>query len=164
MWQDFCCFLTVNNITIWGFPGGSDSKESACNVKGLGSIPGLGRSPGEGNDNPLQYSFLGNPMGRRCWQVTAYGVTKSRTQMKSLRTHAYTAYHYLLQRLNTASFNINTHKTRLCTDHLTNIVRPESQAYATLYFHWLSMCGDLIDRNCLLLFLLLFVVEGILNI
>ena len=48
-----------------GFPGGSDSKESACNAGDLGSIPGLGRSPGEGNGNPLQYSCLENPHGQR---------------------------------------------------------------------------------------------------
>ena len=48
----------------WGFPGGSDGKESACNAGDLGLIPGLGRSPGGGNDNPLQYSCLGNPMDR----------------------------------------------------------------------------------------------------
>ena len=47
-----------------GFPGGSDSKESAHNAGDLGLIPGLGRSSGEGNDNPLQYSCLENPMGR----------------------------------------------------------------------------------------------------
>ena len=44
------------------FPGGSDGKASACNAGDLGSIPGLGRSPGEGNGNPLQYSCLENPM------------------------------------------------------------------------------------------------------
>ena len=47
------------------FPGGSDSKESACSVGDLGSIPGLGRSPGEGNGNPLQYFCLENPMDKR---------------------------------------------------------------------------------------------------
>ena len=52
---------------IQGFPGGSDSKESVSNVGGLSSITGLGRSPGEGNDNPLQYSFLENPMDRGAW-------------------------------------------------------------------------------------------------
>ena len=46
------------------FPGDSDGKESACNVEDWGSIPGLGRSSGEGNGNPLQYSCLGNPMDR----------------------------------------------------------------------------------------------------
>ena len=48
----------------WGFPGGSDSKESACNAGDLVSIPGLGRSPGEENGNLLQYSCLGNPKDR----------------------------------------------------------------------------------------------------
>ena len=50
-----------------GFPGGSDSKESACNAGDLGSIPELGRSPGEGNGNPLEYSGLENPMDREAW-------------------------------------------------------------------------------------------------
>ena len=50
-----------------GFPGGSDGKESACNAGDLGSIPGLGRFPGEENDNPLQYSCLENLMDRGAW-------------------------------------------------------------------------------------------------
>ena len=50
-----------------GFPGGSDSKDSACNAGDLGSIPGLGRSPGQGNGYPLQYSCLENPMDRGAW-------------------------------------------------------------------------------------------------
>ena len=50
-----------------GFPGGSDCKESACNAGDLGSVPGLGRSPGEGIGNPLQYSCLENPMDREDW-------------------------------------------------------------------------------------------------
>ena len=49
-------------MLIMGFPGGSDGKASACNVEDLGSIPGLERSPGEGNGNPLQHSCLENPM------------------------------------------------------------------------------------------------------
>ena len=58
------------------FPGGSDGKASACNAGDPGSIPGLGRSPGEGNGNSLQYSCLGNPMDRgACW-ATVHGVTK----------------------------------------------------------------------------------------
>ena len=51
-------------------PGGSDSKESACNMRVSGLIPGLGRSPGEGNVNPFQYSRLGNSMDRGAWQAT----------------------------------------------------------------------------------------------
>ena len=50
-----------------GFPGGSEVKVSACSVGNLGSIPGSGRSPGEGNGNPLQYSCLENPMDREVW-------------------------------------------------------------------------------------------------
>ena len=64
-----------------GFPGGSEVKASACNAGDLGSIPGLGRSPGEGNGNPLQYSCLENPMDGRAWWATVHGVTKSRTQL-----------------------------------------------------------------------------------
>ena len=60
-----------------GFPGGSDSKESACNAGAPGLIPGLGRSPGEGNGYRFQYSCLGNPMDRGTWQAAAHGVTKS---------------------------------------------------------------------------------------
>ena len=62
-----------------GFPGSSDSKASAYNVGDLSSIPGLGRSPGEGNGNPLQYSCLKNPMDQGAWWATAHGVTKSQT-------------------------------------------------------------------------------------
>ena len=60
-----------------GFPGGSDSKESTCNAGDKGSIPGLGRSPEEGNSNPLQYSCLENPMDRGAWGATVHGVAKS---------------------------------------------------------------------------------------
>ena len=60
-------------------PGGSDGKASACNVGDLGWIPGLGRSPGEGNGNPLQYSCLENPMDRGAWWATVHGVAKSWT-------------------------------------------------------------------------------------
>ena len=62
-----------------GLPGGSDSKETACDVGDLDSIPGLGRSPAEGNGYPLQYSCLGNPMNRGALWATAHGVAKSWT-------------------------------------------------------------------------------------
>jgi len=63
---------------MYGFPCGSVGKETACNTGDLGSIPGLGRSPGDGNGNPLQYSCLGNPMDRRdCW-ATVHGVDRVR--------------------------------------------------------------------------------------
>ena len=66
-----------------GFPGGSDGEESACNAGDLGLIPGLGRSPGEGNGNPLQYSCLENPMDRGAWWATVHGVTKSWTRLSN---------------------------------------------------------------------------------
>ena len=58
-------------------PGGSDGKGSACNKGDLCSIPGLGRWPGEGNGNSLQYSCLKNSMDREAWQAIVHGVTKS---------------------------------------------------------------------------------------
>ena len=64
-----------------GVPGGSDSKESVCYAGDPGSIPGLGRSLGEGNGYPLQYSCLENFMDRGAWCATAHGVTKSWTQL-----------------------------------------------------------------------------------
>ena len=62
-----------------GFPGILDGKESAFNEGDPGSVPGLGTSPGEGNGNVLQYSFLENPMDRGAWWSTVHGVTKSQT-------------------------------------------------------------------------------------
>ena len=61
------------------FPGGSDGKESACNAGDPGLIARWGRSPGEGNGYPFQYSCLGNPLDRGAWQATVYGVIKSWT-------------------------------------------------------------------------------------
>ena len=58
------------------FPGGSDSKESACNAEDLDLIPGSGRTPGEGSGNPLLYSCLEKPMDREAWQTTVHGVAK----------------------------------------------------------------------------------------
>ena len=74
-WQPTPVFL--------GFPGGSDSKESTCNVGDLGSIPGLRRSPGVGHGNPLQYSFLENSMNRGAWWVTAHGIAKSQIRLSN---------------------------------------------------------------------------------
>ena len=62
-----------------GFPGGSDSKDSACNSRDPGSIPGFGRSPGEGHGNLLQYFCLENSIDRRSWQATVPGIAQSWT-------------------------------------------------------------------------------------
>ena len=66
------------------FPGGSDSKESACNAGDLGLIPDSGRSAGEGNGYPLQCSCLENPMDRGDWQTTVHGIAKSQTRLSNL--------------------------------------------------------------------------------
>ena len=66
------------------FPVAQMIKESACNMGDLGSIPGAGRSSGEKNGNPLQYSCLKNPMDRGAWQATICGITKSWTQLNNL--------------------------------------------------------------------------------
>ena len=68
-----------------GFPGGSAGKESAHNAGDLGSVPGLGRFPGEGESYPFQYSGLENSMDRGAWWATAHGVAKSQTTER--RTH-----------------------------------------------------------------------------
>ena len=73
------CIYRYKYIDISIFSGDSDGKESACNEGDPGSIPGLGRSPGEANGNTLQYSCLENSMDRGAWQATVHGVTKSRT-------------------------------------------------------------------------------------
>ena len=63
------------------FPGSSDGKESACNAEDLGSIPWLGRTSGEGNGNPLQYSYIENPRDRGAWHAAVHGVAESWTQL-----------------------------------------------------------------------------------
>ena len=65
-----------------GFPRGADGKESACDAGDPGLIPELGRSPGEGNGNPLQYYRLENSMDRGAWWATAHGVAQSRMRLR----------------------------------------------------------------------------------
>ena len=66
----------TDSLRLRAYPGGSDRKESACNAGDLSSLPGSGRSPGEGNGNPLQYSCLENPMDRGAWWATVHGVAE----------------------------------------------------------------------------------------
>ena len=90
----FCCYLrhfllislrlTLADLILSAlpiFPGGSEVKVSACNTGDLGLIPGSGRSLGEGNGNPFQYSCLDNPMDRGAWWATVHGVAKSQTRL-----------------------------------------------------------------------------------
>ena len=71
--------LAILECTILGVPGGSVVKNQPANAENAGLIPGLGTSPGEGNDNPLQSYCLENPMDRGAWQATVRGVAKSQT-------------------------------------------------------------------------------------
>ena len=71
-----------------GFPSGSDGKESACNARDLGLISGSGRSPGNGNGNPLQYSRLENSMLRGAWQTSTWGLRESDTTEQLMHTHS----------------------------------------------------------------------------
>ena len=80
-------FITLSKLSsipsFKDFPSGSDGKESAWNAGTVGCIPASGRSPGEGNGNPLQYSCLGNTMDREAWQAIAYWVAKSWTRLSN---------------------------------------------------------------------------------
>ena len=103
-WQLRQCWFP--SLSQWAgtensFPGGLDSKESTCNAGDLGSIPGLGRFPGEGNGYPLQHSCLGNPLDREAWWATVHGATKES---------------YIIQQLNNNNMYI-------CTQHIHNNIR-----------------------------------------
>ena len=80
-WPGWAVSISMLPLTwlVLRFPGGSDGKASAQNAGDQGSIPGLGRSPGEENGNPLQYSCLGNSMDGGAWWATVHGIAKSRT-------------------------------------------------------------------------------------
>ena len=102
------------------FPGGSDGNASAYNAGDPGSTPGSGRSPGEGNGNPLQYSCLGNPMDGGAWWATVYGVTESRTWLSNFtftRCSRYCRYHapYLPD---PPEFTLGTVGSKLKASHL----------------------------------------------
>ena len=72
----FKVHIFIHYRFLQGFPGGSVVKNPPANAGDTGSIPGLGRSPGGGNGNPLQYSCLGTPMDRGAWQARVHGVEK----------------------------------------------------------------------------------------
>ena len=88
-------FLKHSFQHIWNFPGGSDNKAPACNVGNPGSIPGSGRSPGEGNGIPLQYSCLENHMDREVWWVTVHRVAESQTKLSDFTFTFFSIYTYV---------------------------------------------------------------------
>ena len=93
-------FNLEDRLSLGGFPSGSAGKESACNVGDLGSIPGLGRSPGEGKCYPLQYSGLENSMH---WIV--HGVTKSRTRLSDFHSFEFRVTMYFFFTLSDFNFH-----------------------------------------------------------
>ena len=89
-----CIFVCLSCTSLYDFPGGSTGKESACNARAagdMGSIPGLGRSTGRGNCNPLHYSCLENPVDRGAWQATVHRVAKSQILTEQLSTAQHVA-------------------------------------------------------------------------
>ena len=78
-WNRVTTVCHNTSLLLFDFPGGSQGKASTCNMEGPGSISRSGKSPGEGNSNPLQYSYLENPMDRGAWQATVHRVTESDT-------------------------------------------------------------------------------------
>ena len=100
----------------YNFPGGSEVKASASNAGDPGSIPGSGRSPGEGNGNPLQYSCLENPMDGEAWQATVHRVTKSRTRLSD--------FTYLLTYLLT--YNLES-ALSICGSNMSTVLQPQIQ-------------------------------------
>ena len=89
--SSYMLYFWVILIYLLGFPSASEVKASACNVGDLGLIPGSGRSPGEGNGNPLEYSCLGNSMDGGTWWPTVHRVAKSRTRLSN-----FTSLHFNL--------------------------------------------------------------------
>ena len=93
-------FIYIYIYIMWGFPGDSSGKESACNSGDPGSVPESGRSPGEGNGNPLQYSCLENPMNRGVWWATVHGIRKELDTTEWLTLSLFIYYVYNLFGLN----------------------------------------------------------------
>ena len=85
-------FKRFFDVDHFFFPGGSVGRESPCNAGDLSSLPGLGRSPGEGKGHPLQYSGLESPVGYK-----AHGVAKSRTQLGNLHFHLLPLFKVLIE-------------------------------------------------------------------
>ena len=94
-----------------GFPGGSEGKVSVCIVGDPGSIPGSGRSPGEGNDKPLQSTCLENSMDGGAWLATIHGIAKSCTRLRSFTSHEIGGLPLMTVRSSDSTFHLIMIKT-----------------------------------------------------
>ena len=132
--------------SLKGFPGSSVSKEYAWNVGEPGSIPGTGRSPGEGNANPLQYSCLENSIDRGAWWATVHGVAKSWTQLSDFCfTSVYMpiSNSHALWFLNSKSPQVLRHTHAHTSSLPTNPLGSPSRNWS---HHW---CHPLTAQGCL---------------
>ena len=137
--QKFQCFKKkyLGSKNSWGFPDGS-VVESACHVGDGGLIPGLERSSGEGNDNPLHYSCLGNHMARGAWQATVHGVTKSWTQLSDTTTTKRNAYNKVKKKWGASLVSLASETTMLRTCVLVLLLVPI--IYLFLSFFVCELC------------------------
>ena len=130
------------------FHGGSSGKESTCNAGDPALIPGSGRSPGEGNCNPLQYSCLENPLDRGAWRATVLGIPESRTGLKRLSTYTW----YLQDNSFPADTKVHGSSSLLCKmgDNGTNFGGLWRQFLDKIYLQHLlfSGGGGLVTKSC----------------
>ena len=101
-----------------GFPGGSDSKESACSAGDSGSIPGWGRSSGEGNGFPTSVFLLENSMDRGAWWATVHKIAKSQTRLRDSHTHTHTHTHTRMHRLGWTTTGAHVGYQHICRREL----------------------------------------------
>ena len=134
-------YLLVPSQTM-SFPGGSDGKASAYNAGDLGSIPGSGRSPGEGHGNPLQYSCLENPIDRGTWWTTVCGVAKSQTQLSDFTF-------FLSQSMGFSDISVGKESTSNAGDpgSIAGLGRSaEEEIGCPLQYSWASLVAELVNK------------------
>ena len=117
-----------------GFLGGSDCKESACRERDPGLINGSGRSPGEGNGNPLQYSCLENSMDRATWQATGHGISRSHSQRSNFTSQESDCLPLLAGRSSDSMF----HPIRVNTGMAIHI--PRTLSASIFVQNWRAVC------------------------
>ena len=142
-WLRCKSFLVINKSSVTCFPGGSEVKASAYYAGDLGSIPGSGRSPGEGNDNPLQYSCLENPTDGGAWWATVHGVAKSRTWLSDFTftfTWAKLGIHFDEQLLLHDKANGEIHYIRLCVIILGDNICQRTKLVETIICYEIVTC------------------------